>query len=221
MSARHPPGCDALVIDTETTGLDDDARIVALGAALVTGGVPTAALASLVHPGEEALARQSAESLAVHGLCAEKLTQAPPFRSVWSELLALAAPLPPATPVLAHNAPFDRARILFELGTEDDPVLSRPWVDTLERARTELGAGAAHARFGLDALCARFSLPVRTTRHDAADDAMRLARLWCAWGAAHRRTQHDLFTTTCDDTQPMAPILPIEQHSEGLTPIST
>src|SRR5262245_31837905 len=78
---------DAVVIDSETTGLDPRrARIVEIAGVRLTGGRvdPPASFRHLVNPGEPI----PAEAVAVHHIDDAKVAAAPAFAEIWPELTA-------------------------------------------------------------------------------------------------------------------------------------
>ena len=96
---------DAVVIDTETTGLDPrKARVIEIGAVrLVAGRIePGQTFRSLVQMGEKIPAKVTA----VHGIDAAKLADAPPFAEVWPKFLDF---LGGDTIVIGHTLGFDLA----------------------------------------------------------------------------------------------------------------
>ncbi len=75
----HTPliALDAVVLDTETTGLDPvRARIVQVGAVHLTRGVPGDTYVQPINPGVPI----PPETTRIHGFTAESLAQAPPMR---------------------------------------------------------------------------------------------------------------------------------------------
>jgi DNA polymerase III subunit epsilon len=103
------PGPGFLVIDTETTGFESDARVIEIGLVFMDfAGRRQATFSTLVR-GDGTCGNHWAQRS--HGIRPADLVEAPPFR-------AIAAPFRRAVrdriPV-AHNSPFDLARINFEL----------------------------------------------------------------------------------------------------------
>lgn len=114
------------VFDTETTGLtlhpdapiNKQPKIIELGAALLdSDGRVVETLSQLVHPGEEV----TAEITKITGITNEMLVGQPTFAEA---LPALRAFFGKAFAVFAHNLPFDKSLMMFDLqrvGCEDFP----------------------------------------------------------------------------------------------------
>jgi DNA polymerase III epsilon subunit-like protein len=122
MSAQY-----VLVFDTETTGLtlhpgaplDKQPRIIELGAALVDrSGQVVETLSQLVHPRQEI----SAEITKITGLTNDDLVGAPNFEACLPQLRHIFGQ---AFAVVAHNLPFDKALVRYEL--QRGTVLDFPW----------------------------------------------------------------------------------------------
>ena len=211
MTERVEPGADCLAIDTETTGLDlEQARVVAIGLAIVGNGEEGASWSTRVWPGDTAMDAQSEESARIHGLDAEALRDAPAWGDAWRAAQQWAREHRAFDlPIIAQNAGFDYAVLWREAQLDGHDATADPWLrnasewtDTLDRAREDFGADGATQRFGLDALARRFGLEARarSQHHDAADDARRLARIWIAWGRIANEEQHDLFGGASNQT---------------------
>jgi DNA polymerase III epsilon subunit-like protein len=106
-----------LVFDTETTGLtlhpeaplDKQPKIIELGAALVNRhGVVVETLSQLVHPGEEI----TAEITKITGITNADLVGAPRFGECLPQLRHIFGQ---ACAVFAHNLPFDKALLHYDL----------------------------------------------------------------------------------------------------------
>ncbi|MEU1036903.1 3'-5' exonuclease [Streptomyces mirabilis] len=95
---------DTVVLDTETTGLHDEARIIDLGVLDIAG---TALVDQLLDPGEPI----PASATGVHGLTDDDLRDAPTFSDVLDELTTALA----GKRVLIYNEEFDVARLRHEL----------------------------------------------------------------------------------------------------------
>lgn len=87
----------AIILDTETTGLDDEAEIIEIAAIDVAGQM---LLNTLVKPQGEI----PAKATAVHGITAVNVAQAPAWPTLHGEVLALIAQ---ASRVVTYNADFD------------------------------------------------------------------------------------------------------------------
>lgn len=118
LAAPAEPWPDTVVVlDTETTGIARDARIVEIAAARVdtSAGIAdpgawtvTDTLVRLVNPGIPIPRAASA----VHHIYDRDVADAPDAAVVLAELLAW---LTGGAPILAHNAAFDAARVEYEL----------------------------------------------------------------------------------------------------------
>ncbi|MFC9233621.1 3'-5' exonuclease [Streptomyces decoyicus] len=114
----------AVVLDTETTGLHDSARIVEISALSIGGEV---LVDTLLNPGEPI----PADSSAIHKIYDSDVAGAPRFGEV---LVQLTAALD-GRRVLVYNAPFDRGRLRYELmehyraaGHEDPAESAAAWL---------------------------------------------------------------------------------------------
>lgn len=94
-----------VVLDTETTGLDDDARIVDIAVTTATGEV---LLDTLVNPGEPI----PASATAIHGITDAMVAGAPSFAEVLPRLAAAVQ----SRRVLVYNLSYDDGRLRHELG---------------------------------------------------------------------------------------------------------
>ncbi|MEU2426933.1 exonuclease domain-containing protein [Streptomyces sp. NPDC007851] len=95
---------DTVILDTETTGLDGDPRIVDLGV-LSIHGEPL--LDTLVNPGEPI----PPEATDIHGIADEDVVGAPSFGAVLEQLSTVLA----GRRCLIYNAPYDVGRLRHEL----------------------------------------------------------------------------------------------------------
>ena len=92
----YPLGANAIILDTETTGLDHSAEIIQL-AIIDTHGETL--LDTLIRP----TAPPDQGSIRIHGLTAERLATAPALREYAEQLQSLLI----TRPVLIYNADFD------------------------------------------------------------------------------------------------------------------
>jgi len=115
---------DVVILDTETTGLSDDARIVDLAVTTATGRV---LLDTLVNPGEPI----PAEASDIHGITDEMAAGAPTF----AEVLPLLAEAVTGRRVLIYNDAYDIGRLRHELKLlgrdEDGWPLAKVWEDVM------------------------------------------------------------------------------------------
>lgn len=117
-----------VILDTETTGLDDGARIVEISITTATGDV---LLDTLVNPGVPI----PAEASDIHGITDEMVAAAPPFSEVVAELCEAIK----GKRVLIYNLSYDLARIEHEftrLGQAGSWIAVRKtwarWEDAME-----------------------------------------------------------------------------------------
>lgn len=107
-----------VILDTETTGLDDDARVVEVSIITTAGNV---VLDTLVNPGQPI--PEAATS--IHGITDSMVAAAPTFTEVLGKLSAALD----GKRCLIYNAPYDIGRLRFELTQHYQAV------DNLEPAR--------------------------------------------------------------------------------------
>jgi len=160
----------AVVLDTETTGLDPAAgdRIIEIAAIEIVNLVPTGRqFHRLIDPERDI----PSEATRVHGFTAEMLAGKPRFAEIIPDLLAFLR----EDPIIAHNAPFDFAFLDAEFARAGLPPLDRGrMVDTLEIAKRRY-PGLPNS---LDALCRRFGIDLsERTTHNALLDVRLLAEV--------------------------------------------
>ncbi len=147
----------AVVLDTETTGLDPAAgdRIIEIAAIEIVNLVPTGRqFHRLIDPERDI----PSEATRVHGFTAEMLAGKPRFAEIIPDLLAFLR----EDPIIAHNAPFDFAFLDAEFARAGLPPLDRGrMVDTLEIAKRRY-PGLPNS---LDALCRRFGIDLLRAHH--------------------------------------------------------
>lgn len=121
---------DTVVLDTETTGLEDDARIVDIAVVTVAGEV---LLDTLVNPGEPI----PPEATGIHGITDDQVADAPRFTGILEQLGAALH----GRRVLIYNEPYDVARLRHELtvhyrqaGHDDPEASAAAWLGVV---RTE------------------------------------------------------------------------------------
>lgn len=153
-----------VVLDTETTGLHDPARVIELALVFMSpdGRIEsswTTLLKGDGHSGGPKLER-------IHGIRNADLVKAPEFRSIAPAFeAALQGRL-----VFGHNAKFDRARINFELG-----LVRRRLLPELP-CTMYLGKHLGHGQLKLDDAINQFGIS-RAKAHCAYDDALATAEL--------------------------------------------
>lgn len=169
---RHQPllALDAIVFDTETTGLDaSEARLLQFGAVHIEAGALAAArFECKVNPG---VAIPPA-STKIHGLTAESLAGAPTFPEAYARFCGFAE----SRVLIGHNVGFDLAILQRECKLAGLKPPQNRMLDT--RLLAEL-CFPRLAGFTLDALASHLGLAI-TGRHDALADAELTARLFLA-----------------------------------------
>ena len=161
----------ALILDTETTGLDPATgdRVLEVAAIEVVNLMPTGrSFHRLINPERDV----PPEATKVHGFTAAMLADKPLFAEVLPELLDFLG----SDPVIAHNAPFDFNFLDHEFDRCGTPRIDRSrMVDTLVMAKKRF-PGLPNS---LDALCRRFAidLSARTT-HNALLDVQLLGQVY-------------------------------------------
>ena len=161
----------ALILDTETTGLDPATgdRVLEVAAIEVVNLMPTGRhFHKLINPERDV----PPEATKVHGFTASMLADKPLFAAILPELLEFLG----EDPVIAHNAPFDFKFLDYEFDRCGTPRIPRTrMVDTLDMAKKRF-PGLPNS---LDALCRRFGidLSARTT-HNALLDVQLLGQVY-------------------------------------------
>jgi DNA polymerase-3 subunit epsilon/CBS domain-containing protein len=168
---RHLPlfAFEAVVIDTETTGLDPrSARVVEIGAVVVRNGalVEAEAFRSFVGSGTPVPSTASA----VHGIHDSDLVGAPAFPEALADLVAFVG----ERPVIGHSIGFDLAVLKSECTLAGVPV---PLWSTLDTQLLAQIAAPDLADYSIESLAAWFRTPVRD-RHRALGDATATALIF-------------------------------------------
>lgn len=127
---------DILFLDTETTGLDDDAEIIDI--ALVVGR-GTVLLDTLVRP----VGPIPAAATAVHRITDAMVWTAPSWPDVYQELVGIVRHRPH---VIVYNAPFDRRVIGQTCQRHGMPLLRAHWHCAMQRYAAFVGE--RHPRYG-------------------------------------------------------------------------
>jgi DNA polymerase-3 subunit epsilon/CBS domain-containing protein len=162
---------DALVIDTETTGLDPSkARIVEFGAVPLSGGKldEAAALRRLVNPGEPI----PPATTAIHHIDDAAVASAPGFTAAWPEIAAVLS----GAIVIGHTLGFDLAVLKRECERAGLPWIAPRTLDTrllAEVAEPHLGG------YTLEHLAAWLGVAI-DGRHSALADATLTGKIFLA-----------------------------------------
>jgi DNA polymerase-3 subunit epsilon/CBS domain-containing protein len=161
---------DAVIIDTETTGLDPKrARVIEVGAVrLAAGRVDGETFRSLVAPGEPI----PKTATAIHGIGAAELAGAPSFGEVWPRLREFSGD----RVTIGHSLGFDVAVLRRECARIGADFSPRRTLDTRLLAQV---VAPDLADFSIEGLCAWLGLPLEG-RHSALGDATATARIFCA-----------------------------------------
>lgn len=162
---------DAVVIDTETTGLDPrKAWIVEIAAVRLVGGQlqPEAAFRRLVRPGEP-IPKLATE---IHGIDEAAVADAPAFAGVWPELAAFIGD----AVVIGHAIGFDLAVLKRECERAGIAWSPPRTLDTRHLAEV---AGRDLPGYSLESLAAWLGVEI-TDRHSALGDALACARIFLA-----------------------------------------
>ena len=161
----------ALVLDTETTGLDVTGdRIVSIGGVRLVGGrlYRAASFDRLVNPGLAIPPR----STAVHGITDAMVADAPAFPEVYQALGEAMA----GCVVVGHQIAFDLAMLRAECARHGCAWAEPPSLDTLQLATSLLpGLG----RGSLDAIAGELGVSVHG-RHTALGDSLVTAEVFAS-----------------------------------------
>ena len=162
-----------IAFDTETTGLDwaGEDRIIEVGAVELINYVPTG---RTFHQRINPRRAVSAKTVEITGITDEMLVDMPFFEDplIVDALLDFIGD----SPIVAHNAAFDRGFLNAELTRCGRAILDIPrWVDTLEIAKKRYPGAPA----SLDALCKRYNIGLEArTLHGALLDSQLLAEVY-------------------------------------------
>ncbi len=180
-----------IVFDTETTGLDalGGDRLIEIGCVELVNHIPSGrtfhAYVNPQHPVHP-------DAMAIHGLSDAFLADKPLFNEIANEFVAFLQD----SPLIAHNAAFDRGFINMELARCGiDELPDERFIDTLQIARRR-HPGSPNS---LDALCARYNIDnSNRTLHGALLDSEILADVYIEL-IGGRQTTFVLSTATAAD----------------------
>ena len=154
---------DVVVLDTETTGLSfKDCDLIEISAARLSGREVVDRFETFVHPGGPI----PPEITRLTGISNADVADAPSAR----EAVAALAEFVAGSPVLAHNATFDRT---FVEAVPGGAGVSDTWVDTLSLSRIALPCLTTHR---LADMAEAFGCASVT--HRAGDDVEALCGMW-------------------------------------------
>jgi len=159
-----------LIVDTESTGLEDDDRLIEIGIVEHIDGMASGAVHHWFINPERPI---SSDAIAVHGITDDALRDKPVFAGIVDEFLDVVV----RDVLVMHNATFDLGMINRELRLAGRPLLPEDQVvDTLEVARKALPQRGRHT---LEALCNYYSINRAGRRlHSALDDAKLLSDIY-------------------------------------------
>ena len=168
---RKDAGIREIVFDTETTGFNatGDDRITEVGAIEIIDFMPTGrSFHAYLDPQREV----PEKVVQITGLTTEFLRGRPLFKSVARDFLDFIGD----SPLIAHNADFDRGFINAELARADFLQIPKErFIDTLKMARAQFPGSPAT----LDALCKRFDISLASRdKHGAIIDSELLALVY-------------------------------------------
>ncbi|MCL2761106.1 MAG: 3'-5' exonuclease [Desulfuromonadales bacterium] len=159
-----------VAVDSETTGLSiiHGGRIIEIGAVAIENGVMTDEFSTLIDTG----VAMTYGAFMVHGISEDMLKGKPKPVEVWPEFLKFVG----NSPLIAHNARFDREFIRRELYLIGHTINNR-WECTLKLARKRLPELHSHKLatvykflFSEKEICANI--------HRALVDAKMAAEIW-------------------------------------------
>ncbi|MEE0510906.1 MAG: helicase C-terminal domain-containing protein [Peptococcaceae bacterium] len=151
-----------IAIDVETTGLNDDSEIIEVGLAIVENGTVARTWQSLVRPQK----RIPKDIAIMTGITNEMVADAPRWADIEDELLALLDD----HLLLAHNYPFDKGRLEYQLGHS----LHNAWLDSHDMAKLFLPTLSSYK---LMAIATHLHIP-DTNHHRALNDAIVCAQVF-------------------------------------------
>jgi DNA polymerase-3 subunit epsilon len=165
------PAMREIVFDTETTGLNalGGDRLIEIGCVELHNHIATGeTFHAYINPDRTV----PAEAVEIHGLDDSFLSDKPVFAAVVDGFLDFVGD----SPLVAHNATFDRGFINMELRRTERPEFpDQRFLDTLVLARRRHPAGPN----SLDALCARYRIDNSArAKHGALLDAEILAEVY-------------------------------------------
>jgi len=161
---------DAVVIDTETTGLDPrKARVIELAGVRLSGGklVGGGSFRQLLRPGEESI---PAVTTRVHGIDDAAVAESPLFVNVWPRFSAFLG----RAVVIGHTIGFDLAVLKRECDLAGLPWSRPRTLDT--RLLAEIAAPELEG-YALEKLAAWLGIDI-ADRHSALGDAVTTARVF-------------------------------------------
>lgn len=161
---RFSPPEEAVLLDTETTGLDPFTgdRLVSIGAAIMRNNVFVSGREWIVDPGRPI----PDEATLVHGISTRDVMGKPTFRGISGEFAAYIG----HRPLIIFNSSFDLKFLQYELRRNAMPLLQNPILDLLPIVRA---SQKNNKQSGLDVVRAKFGITwVDRAHHGALKDAI-------------------------------------------------
>ena len=151
-----------VALDVETTGLNDDAEIIEVGLVQIEDGKIAETWQTLVKP-----KKKIPKDIAIMtGISNDMVKDAPTWQEIEEGFLAFID----GQLLLAHNYPFDKGRVEFQLGRK----LSNNWLDSHDMAKLFLPTLSSYK---LSAIATHLHIP-DTDHHRALNDAIVCAQVF-------------------------------------------
>lgn len=151
-----------VALDVETTGLNDDAEIIEVGLVRIEDGKIAETWQTLVKP-----KKKIPKDIAIMtGISNDMVKDAPTWQEIEEGFLAFVD----GQLLLAHNYPFDKGRVEFQLGRK----LSNNWLDSHDMAKLFLPTLSSYK---LSAIATHLHIP-DTDHHRALNDAIVCAQVF-------------------------------------------
>lgn len=151
-----------VALDVETTGLNDDAEIIEVGLVRIEDGKVAETWQTLVKP-----KKKIPKDIAIMtGISNDMVKDAPTWQEIEEGFLAFID----GQLLLAHNYPFDKGRVEFQLGRK----LANSWLDSHDMAKLFLPTLSSYK---LSAIATHLHIP-DTDHHRALNDAIVCAQVF-------------------------------------------
>jgi uncharacterized protein YjbI with pentapeptide repeats len=163
-------------LDTETTGMDSDSRVIDIALVQTSrNGELQKIYDSLIHGDGSS---GGSRLVSIHHITNEMIENAPLFDEVWLEI----EPLLHNRIIVAHNAPFDRKRINYELARIGAKPLDE-FLCTFKLAKflglaTKKSETSTGTSGKLEALAARFGITIESAHRALPDTKALVAVFW-------------------------------------------
>ena len=164
MFKRAKSVTEYVVIDTETTGLHAESRVIELAMVVVSGDGKIRENYSTFLRGDGTVGNYYAAR--VHGIKTHQIAGAPTFKDVYSTYSEFIN----GRILVAHNASFDQARINYELS-----LIRKSRIDKMA-CTLSLGSELGYGRLRLSEAASQFGIDTGQS-HRALDDAKATAHL--------------------------------------------